>query len=342
MDFLPVGCLLLQSQKINGEACVRRFLSGSIAIACCVAAAGATAQTFPAKPVRILVGFAAGGAIDVTARIVGVKLAESFGQPVVIDNRPGAASNLAGEMTAKAAPDGYTLYMGSYVNAVSPSIYRKLGYDPVRDLAPIARTVTTYAILLVHPSVPARNVKELVALAKARPGQLAYSSSGIGSASHLAGELLGSRTGTQMVHVPYKGSPQQLTDMLGGHVDFTFVVLSQGLPYVNSARARAIAVTSAERSQYAPQLPTVAESGFPGYQQLQWYGLFGPAGLPAAAIERLNAETVRALKHPDVARQLSAQGLEPAPSTPAELAGVLKADIAVYAKIVSDAGIKPE
>ena len=299
-------------------------------------------QAYPVKPVRILVGFAAGGAIDLTARIVGVKLAESLGQQVVVDNRPGAASNLAGELTARAAADGYALYMGSYVNAVSPSIYRKLGYDPVRDLAPIARTVTTYAILFVHPSVPARNVNELVALAKTKPAELTYSSSGIGSASHLAGELLGARAGAKRVHVPYKGSPQQLSDMIGGHIDFTFVVLSQGLPYVNSAKARAIAVTSAERSKHAPDLPTVAESGFPGYQQLQWYGLFGPAGLPAPVVERLNAETVRALKHPDVAKQLSAQGLEPAPGTPAELAAVLKADVAMYAKIVSDAGIKPE
>lgn len=321
---------------------MRRFLTGAFALTCACAAGGASAQTFPAKPLRVLVGFAAGGAIDVTARVVGVKLAESLGQPVIVDNRVGAASNLAGELAAKAPPDGYTLYMGSYVNAVSPSIYRKLAYDPVRDLAPIARTVTTYAILLAHPSVPARDVKELVALAMTRPGQLTYSSSGIGSASHLAGELLGARGGVKIVHVPYKGSPQQLSDVLGGHIDFTFVVLSQGLPYINSNKARAIAVTSAERSKYAPDLPTVAESGFPGYQQLQWYGLFGPAGLPAAVIERLNAETVRALKHPDVARQLSAQGLEPAPSTPAELAGVLKADIAMYAKIVSDAGIKPE
>ena len=215
-------------------------------------------QAYPVKPVRILVGFAAGGAIDLTARIVGVKLAESLGQQVVVDNRPGAASNLAGELTARAAADGYALYMGSYVNAVSPSIYRKLGYDPVRDLAPIARTVTTYAILFVHPSVPARNVNELVALAKTKPAELTYSSSGIGSASHLAGELLGARAGAKRVHVPYKGSPQQLSDMIGGHIDFTFVVLSQGLPYVNSAKARAIAVTSAERPKHAPDLPTVA------------------------------------------------------------------------------------
>jgi tripartite-type tricarboxylate transporter receptor subunit TctC len=300
------------------------------------------AQGAPGKPIRILVGFAAGGAIDVTARIVGAKLSDQLGQPIVVDNRPGAASNVAGELAAKAPPDGHTLYMGSYVNAVSPSIYRKLGYDPVKDLTPIARTVTTYAILLAHPTVPARNVKELVALAKAKPGQLTYSSSGIGSASHLAGELLGARGGVKIVHVPYKGSPQQLSDMIGGHIDFTFVVLSQGLPYLSSERVRALAVTSAERSRHAPNLPTVAESGFPGYQQLQWYGLFGPAGLPTAMVERLNRETVRALQLPDVAKQLSAQGLEPAPSTPAELAEVLKSDIAMYAKIVRDAGIKPE
>jgi tripartite-type tricarboxylate transporter receptor subunit TctC len=314
----------------------------AVVLACGCLPATALAQQFPSKPVRIVVGFSAGGSIDVTTRILSPRLGEAFGQQVVVDNRVGVAGNLAGELVAKAPPDGYTLYMGSYVNAVSPSIYRKLGYDPVRDLSPIARTVTTFAVLLVHPTVPARNVKELVALAKAKPAQLTYSSSGVGSASHLAGELLGSRSGTKMVHVPYKGSPQQLADMLGGHIDFTFVVLSVGLPYVNSAKARAIAVTSTERSKLVPDLPTVAESGFPGYQQLQWYGLFGPAGLPAPVVDRLHAETIRALRNPDVIKQLSTQGLEPAPSTPAELANVLKTEIAMYAKIVSDAGIKPE
>lgn len=321
---------------------MHRLPALSLTVVCAALSIDAAAQAYPTKPIRILVGFAAGGSIDVTARVLGVKLTEAFNQQIIVDNRIGVASNVAGEATAKAAPDGYLLYMGSYVNAVSPSIYRKLGYDAMRDLAPIARTVTTFAILLVHPSVPAKNVQQLVALAKARPGQLTYSSSGVGTASHLAGALLGVRSATKLTHVPYKGSPPQLADMLGGRIDFTFVVLSTGLPYVNSPKARAIAVTSEQRSTLAPDIPTVAESGFPGYKQLQWYGLFGPAGLPAPVVERLNAETVKALRHPDVARQLSVHGLEPAPSTPAELAAVLAADTAMYAKIVNDAGIRLE
>lgn len=321
---------------------MRQMLRIAVTMGAVAVSAGAAAQTYPTKPVRIVAGFAAGGAIDVTARILGARFAESMRQPFIVENRTGLASNLAAEFVAKAPADGYTIYKGSYVNAVSPSIYRKLGYDPVRDLAPIARTVTTFAILLTHPTVPARNVKELVDLAKARPGQLTYSSSGVGSASHLAGELLAARGGVKMVHVPYKGSPPQLAEMIGGHIDFTFVVLSQGLPYVGSPKARALAVTSSQRSKLAPDLPTVAESGFPGYEQSQWYAFFGPANLPPAVVERLNAETLRALKHPEAAKLLTAQGLEPAPSTPAELAALLRAEIAMYQKIVAGAGIKPE
>jgi tripartite-type tricarboxylate transporter receptor subunit TctC len=314
------------------------------AIAVCIGLFGtvASAQDNSGKPIRLVVGFAVGGALDVTARIVGAKLAETLGQPVIVENRTGASSNLAAEHVAKSAPDGLTLYMGSYVNALSLSLFKKLNYDPVKDLTPIARTVTTYAILLTHPGVQARNVQELVALAKSRPGKLTYSSSGIGSASHLAGELLAARAGLSLVHVPYKGSPPQLADMLAGHIDFTFVVLSQGLPYLTSDKARALAVTSLERSPFAPALPTVAESGFPGYEQTQWYALFGPAGMPEAMVTRLNREVLRVLQMPDVVKQLQAQGLEPAPSSPAELAALMKADIELYAKIVRDAGIKPE
>ena len=312
-----------------------------------LAASQAWGQTISAvnssRPVRVLVGFAAGGALDLTARIIANKWADNNnGQPMIVENRPGASSNTAAEVVVKGAADGQTLYMGSYVNAVSPSMFLKLSYDPVKDLTPIVRVVTTASVLLVNASSPVRSLQDLVALANSKQGQLSYSSAGNGSASHLAGELLASRANVKMLHVPYKGSPQAIMDVVGGQVDLTFAVMSGALPQIQSGKLRALAVTSLERSRLLPDVPTVAESGYPGFQQLQWYGLFGPAGIPSSTVERFNREVIQIIKIPDVAKQLAAQGLDIAPSSPNELAELLKSEIAMYAKIVRDAGIKPE
>ncbi|MGD9942639.1 MAG: Bug family tripartite tricarboxylate transporter substrate binding protein [Burkholderiaceae bacterium] len=295
----------------------------------------------PAKPLRILVGFAAGGAIDLTARVIAPKLGEALGQPVVVESKPGASSNLATELLVKSPPDGLTIFMGSYVNAVLPSTIRSLSYDPLKDLTPIGRVVTTASVLLVANQSPLRSLDDLVAQVKARPGQVSYSSSGTGSASHLAGNLLANRIGSAMLHVPYKGSPQQISDMIGGQVDVTFAVMSGALAQLNGGKARALGVTSPGRSRYLPEVPAIAESGFPGYEQLQWYALFGPPGMSPAVVERLNREVMRVIQHPDVVKQFTTLGLDVAPSTSAELAELLKSEIASYSKIVRDAGIQP-
>lgn len=294
----------------------------------------------PAKPIRIVVGFAAGGALDVTARVIAPRLSEALGQPIVVENRPGASSNLATEFVVQAPPDGLTLLMGSYVNAVLPGLNRNLKYDPVKDLTPIAKVVTTASVLLVSAQSPIRSLNDLVAQVKARPGQLTYSSAGAGSASHLAGFLLAHRIGSTMVHVPYKGSPQAILDMVSGQVDTTFAVMSGALAQIQGGKVRPLAVTSLGRSKYLPDVPSVAESGFPGYEQMQWYGFFGPAGLSPAVVARLNREVVRILQLPDVVKQFTAQGLDVEPSTPAELGELLKAEIPMYTKIVRDAGIE--
>ncbi|MGE3863431.1 MAG: tripartite tricarboxylate transporter substrate binding protein [Burkholderiaceae bacterium] len=289
----------------------------------------------------MIVGFAAGGAVDVTARVIAPRLGEALGQPVVVENKPGASGNIAADMVAKSAPDGLTLYLSPNTIAVVPSIYRTMSYDPIKDLAPIGQVITTASVLLVSSNSSIRTLADLVGQVRAKPGSVTYSSAGAGSASHLAGNLLSHRIGVPMIHVPYKGSPQAISDMLGGQVDATFAVMSGALPQIQSGKARALAVTSLVRSRYLPDVPTVAEGGFPGYKQLQWYGLFGPANLPASLVERLNRELNRVLARPDVIQQLMTQGLDAAPSTPTELGDLLKKEIPMYAKIVKDAGIPP-
>lgn len=259
-----------------------------------------------------------------------------------MENRPGASSNVATELVVQSAPDGLTLLMGSYVNAVLPSVNVKLRYDPVKDLTPIGRVVTTASVLLVSSQSPIRNVNELVAQIRAQPGKVSYSSAGNGSASHLAGFLLAHRIGSTMLHVPYKGSPQAILDMISGQVNVTFAVMSGALAQINGGKARPLAVTSRDRSKYLPEVPSVAESGFPDYEQLQWYGFFGPAGMPPAVVTRLHREMMRIIQLPDVVKQFAAQGLDVSPSTPAELGELLRAEIPAYIKIVRDAGIEPQ
>jgi tripartite-type tricarboxylate transporter receptor subunit TctC len=307
-----------------------------------LAAGAATAQTYPAKPVRLVVPFPPGGGVDTVGRIVGQRLAEGLGQPVVVDNRAGAAGVIGTDAVAKSAPDGYTLLVCSPGNtSIAPSLYPKLPYAPERDLAGISILVRIANILVVHPSVPARNVKELVALAKARPGKLNYASGGTGTSLHLSGEMLRQLAGIDIIHVPYKGTAPALADLLGGHVDFFFSDPSV-MPQVKSGKLRALAVTTAGRYVAAPDLPTMVEAGIPGYEAVNWYGLLAPAGTPREIIARLHAETVKVLGLADVRERLLGQGMEPAPSTPAELAAYLREDTARWARVVKAGNIKIE
>jgi tripartite-type tricarboxylate transporter receptor subunit TctC len=301
----------------------------------------ALAQDFPTKPIRIVVPFTPGGATDVVTRIVAQKLSEQFARQVVTDNRGGAGGIVGVEVVAKAAPDGYTLVMGtSGTHAINVSLYPKLSYDPVKDFAPITRASLLPSMIVVHPSVPARNVRELIALAKKNPGQLTYASSG--SAQYLTGALFTSMAHIEMVHVPYKGGGQALPAQLGGEVALSFSTVVSSLPHVTSGRLRGLAVTSAKRTPAAPDFPTVAESGLPGYEAVSWYGLFAPAGTPRDIVVRLNAETVRALKLPDVRQLMLAQGAEPVSDSPEQFAALVRADIAKWGEVVRKSGAKAD
>ena len=301
----------------------------------------APAQDFPTKPIRIVVAFTPGGATEVVTRIVAQKLSEQFARQVITDNRGGAGGIVGVEVVAKAAPDGYTLVMGtSGTHAINVSLYPKLSYDPVKDFAPITRASLLPSMIVVHPSVPARNVRELIALAKKNPGQLTYASSG--SAQYLTGALFTSMAKIDMMHVPYKGGGQALPAQLGGEVALSFSTVVSSLPHVTSGRLRGLAVTSAKRTPAAPDFPTVAESGLPGYEAVSWYGLFAPAGTPRDIVVRLNAETVRVLKLPDVRQLMLAQGAEPVSDSPEQFAALVKADIAKWGDVVRKSGAKAD
>ena len=305
----------------------------------CQAQPAAKADAYPVKPVRMILGFPAGGSVDIAARIIGPKLSERLGQQVIVDNRPGSTGNIAAELAAKAAPDGYTLYMATSVNAVSMSLFKSLPYHPVKDFDPVSLCVTTSYMLVVNPGVPAKSLQELVALAKAKPGTLNYATTGNGSPAHLSAELLKLMAGINLVHVPYKGGPQATTDLLGGQVQLTFSNIPSVLPHVKTEKLRALAVTSAQRTPLAPNLPTVAESGYPGFEVLSWYGVMAPKGTPKPVIDRLNAELVAVLALPDVKEQLSVQGLEAASNTPQQFAAFFDAEIGKYARLIKEANI---
>jgi len=320
-----------------------RFGSFALCVAAlCSGAAGVRAQTWPAKPVRIVVGFTPGGAVDVTARVIAERLSPALGQQVLVDNRAGSSGNIAAELVAKAPPDGYTLHLGTYIMATSPSFFRKLAYDPVRDFAPVALTIVTPSVLVVHPSLPVRDVKQFVQLARAHPGRLNYSSAGVGAASHLCGELFNQLAGIRTNHVPYKGAVQAATDLIGGHIEFTFSTILVAIPHAKSGRLRAIGITSAKRNAELPEVPTMVEAGYPDFVWNAWWGLFAPAGTPAAIVGRVNAEVLKILERRDARDLLVAQGMEVQGSTPAELGERLKRDLVVYAELVRKAGIQPE
>ncbi len=302
-------------------------------------ASAPAATGYPEKPIRFILGFPAGGGSDILARVIGQKLADAWGQQVVIDNRPGAGGNIAAEIAARSAPDGYTIYMGtSSSHAINVSLYRKLGYDPEKDFAPVSLIASAQNILVVHPSVPAKSVREFIAFAKQRPGQLSYASTGIGTAAHLAAELFKNMAGVDIVHVPYKG-PAAVTDVISGQVHLTFGRIAVVLPHVKSGRLRALAVTGARRSVLLPDLSTVAESGLPGFEVSPWFGVLVPTGTPSPIITKLNAGITGILKDPGVRERLAGEDFEPVISTPEQFASHIRAETMKWAKVIRAAGI---
>ena len=297
---------------------------------------------YPSKPIRLVVPFGAGGTTDVLARAIGQRLTEAWGQPVVVENRPGAGGNIGTESVAKSAADGYTMLLISVGFASNPALYSKLPFDPIKDFAPVTLVATTQNVLIVHPSVPARSARELIQLAKSRPGQLNFGSSGTGTSQHLAGELFKSMAGVQMQHVPYRGSAPALTALIGGEVSLMFNNLLTALPHVKAGRLRALAVTSAERSPAAPEIPTMAESGLPGYDVSTWYGLLVPAGTPKEIVARLNAEVVRILNLPELKERLRSQGADVIPSTPDQFAAHIRQEMVKWAQVVRQSGARAD
>jgi len=311
-----------------------------VAAAAATSASVAAQPAWPSKPVRMIVAFVPGGGTDIVARLLAPRLGEALGQTMVIDNRGGAGGNIGTEAAARAAPDGYTLLMGNVApNAINVSL-APVPFDPVRDFAPISQVAITPNVLVVHPALPVKTVRELLALARAKPGALAFPSAGNGTSSHLAGELLKNLAKIDMLHVPYKGGGAALADLLGGQVQLMFATTPAAMPQVKSGRLRAIAVTTRARSQALPELPTMIEAGVPNYDAATWYGLLAPAATPRAVIERMHAETVKVIGTPDMREKLIAQGFEPVGSSPAEFAAYIQAQIETWAKVIRAAGLR--
>jgi len=299
------------------------------------------AADFPTRPVRIIIGFPPGGATDLVARLLTPKLSESFKQQVIVDNRPGANGALASELTAKAAPDGYTMHLGTLAALVITPAITKVSYDPFKDFSPIGRTVSLQNIFIAHPTLPVKNIPELIALAKARPGKLNFASSGTGSTGHLSGELLKTMAHIDMTHIPYKGGGPALTDLLGGQVELFVAIISTAVPQVQAGKARALAVTGDKRSPALPDVPTVAET-IKGYESTNWYCMLGPAHMPAPLVERWHREMTAALNSPEIKQALFDRGIDAAPTTPAQLTDYLRSETAKWTKVVKASNIKPD
>jgi tripartite-type tricarboxylate transporter receptor subunit TctC len=301
-----------------------------------------SAQQFPTKPVRIVSPFAPGGGNDAICRAVAPKLTELLKQQVIIDSRPGANGIVGTEVAARSAPDGYTIVLVPSGHSLNVSLYKKLPFDAIKDFSPITLAGSSPMILAVHPNLPVKNVKELIALAKSRPGQLTYGSAGVGASGHLAGAMFDVLTGTKMVHVPYKGMSPVITDLLGGQIFMTFGTSLSVVPQIRSGRLRALATTGAHRAAGFPEIPTIAESGVPGYEATLWYGFLGPARVPPDIVKRLSADIGTALRTPEVKERLLSQGLEAQPTSPEEFGRLIAADIDRWAKVVERAGVKVE
>jgi len=307
-----------------------------------LAAGGVLAQTYPSKPIRLVSGFVAGGSNDHHARVLAPKLGELLGQNVIVENRAGAGGNIGAEAVAKAVPDGYTLLMGAGSMATAPSIYAKLPYDIQKDFAPISITCQVQNVLVLHPSIPAKSVKELVAIAKAKPGVLNYASSGIGATPHFSAEMFRLLAGISIVHVPYKGQSEAFIDLLSGRVDFMFTVIQGALPHIETGKMRALAVSANNRSPALPAVPTMQEAGIKGYELSSWFGLIAPAGTPRALVDRLNATAVKVLAMKDVQEKVIAGGSEPVTSTPEQFAERIRNDVVKFQKLAQAAGIQPQ
>ncbi len=323
----------------RGDKVARDWTNTAISLLALAVAAPAQAQQYPTRAVRLIVASSPGSGVDIVSRIVAQKLAAGLGQQVVVDNRAGAGANLGAEIAAKAPPDGYTLFMGTPAHAINASMYSGLHYDIVRDFAPVSLVTTGQYVLIVHPSVPARTVKALIALARSKPGDLAYGSAGPGNSTHLAAELFNSMAGTKMLHVPYKGSGPGLIDLMSGQLQLYFANLTAGLPHMRSGRVRALAVTGPARTPLLPALPTVAEAGLPGYAVTGFFGVLVPGGTPAGIIAKLNGEIVRAVRAADVQASLAAEGAEPVGSSPEEFAAYIREEITRWAGAVKTAGL---
>ena len=316
-------------------------LAGALAVAAMPAAVAADAP-YPAKVVRMILPFPPGGPTDILGRVVGQKLTEHLGQPVVIDNRPGAGGNVGTEYASKQAADGYTIALISPALAISPSLYKKLGYDPAKDFAPVALVAQIPNVLLTHPSVPAKTLKEFVHLARANPGKLNFGSGGLGTGQHLAGETLNVLEKIRMVHVPYKGSNQAMLGMIGGQIDMIVIGTPPAVPQVQAGRVRALAVLAGERVPALPEVPSAKDAGFPGFQVLSWYGIVAPAGTPREIVARLNAELTKIMKSPDGRERITGAGFDPMTSTPESFAEFLQAEMARYSRVIKATGIQAD
>lgn len=312
-----------------------------VGIALVIPALESIAQNYPVRPIRVVVPYPPGGAADNVARVIAPKLAEALGQQIIIDNRGGASGSIGADIVAKSAPDGYTLLDDASAHVVNPAL-RKMPFDTLRDFAPVGMIMRSPNLLVAHLSLPVKTVRDLIALAQARPGEITFASAGIGSAPHMAGELFKYLAKVDLVHVPYKGGGPVFADLLGGHVQLFFGNIAGDLPYVKAGKLRGIAVTSAERSRSAPQIPTMAESGVPGYQIYEWNALFAPAGTPAAIVAMLNAEIGKIIALPDVQQRFFQFGAESAPGTPEQLGSYVRGEIAKWDKVVRDMGVKVE
>jgi len=320
----------------------RHFLCGLVLLAL-PALASAQSGPYPNRPIRLLVGVPPGGTTDLVARVVGDQLSKQIGQPIIIENRGGAGGNIAAEAVAKSPPDGYTLFLGPVgTMTINPFVYAKMPFDTMRDFAPISQLSSLPIVMVINPSVPAKNVKEFIAFAKANPGTASFASGGNGTQTHLAGEMFKTMTGVEMIHVPYKGTAPAMVDLLGGRVSAMYDQIATAMPHIKAGKLVAIGVTTAKRSAIAPEIPTIAESGVPGYEATTWHGLFAPAGTPKDVIDKLNAEVVKALNSPDVIEKFKANGIDPVSSTPQQFGAFVQSELDRWRSAVKAAGIKPE
>ena len=322
---------------------MRSLLHAALACAALAAPAPAAAQTFPTKQLRMVVTFPTGGAPDILARTIAEKLDPAWGQTMIVDNKPGAGGNIGAEFVARAPADGHTLVMGTVgTHSINGSLYAKIPYDMVRDFAPVTLIASTPNLLVVNNDIPAKNLQELIALAKAKPGTLTYGSPGIGTSVHVSGELFNSLAGVKTTHVPYKGRQMAIPDLLGGSISMMFDNMPSAIPVVREGKLRAIGVTSAKRSASAPEIPTIAEQGLPGFEATSWFAVFAPAGTPRPVVDRLHAEIVRIFNLPDVQAKMKTLGLDPILGGPEELAKTQQAEIVKWAKVIKDSGAKAE